>query len=551
MSQPSPDVQAVIGSLVGPGGPFEMVPAEVLGATVPVFAHAGGALHELLAESLQWADRDYLVTIDSRLTFGEHAVRVSSLAHALRTEHGVQPGDRVGITGANSPEWITAFWAAVSIGAVAVAYNSWWTTNELDHGLGHTRPKVVFADARRSAQVHDLATVHPDVVLLGLDTDLPEMATAYPQAPLPSADVAPDDPAVILYTSGTSGKPKGAVHSHRNVMSVVEYHRYNDALMAAFGDPTPASDRVYLLALPLFHIASLHNLVVPRLASGSTAVMTTGAFDVDQVLTLVERERVSNWGAVPTQAHRLLEHGDLDRYDTSSLRAFALASAPSSTAFKQRLRDGLPFASSLVDSYGLTESCTALAVATPMDLAESPGTLGRPIIGVELQVRDAAGNPVGPGVEGEICARSPYVMTGYFEDAAATARAIDGDRWLRTGDLGELDEQGRVRLSSRRSDLIIRGGENVYPAEVEDALSTHPDVAEVIVLGVPHESWGQEVGAVVVTRPGSTPTAEELQTFVAQKVAPFKVPTHWRVTAEALPRNATGKVNRAQVPLPA
>ena len=196
-------------------------------------------------------------------------------------------------------------------------------------------------------------------------------------------------------------------------------------------------------------------------------------------MRLIEAERVTNWGAVPTMASRLLEH-DLSAYDTSSLKAFALASAPSSIPFKERLRTGLPFASSLVDSYGLTESCTAVAVATPLDLAEAPGTLGHSIVGVELEVRDPDDQPVPAGVEGEVCVRSAYNMLGYWNDDAATARAFRGDRWLHTGDIGTRDEQGRISLSSRRSDLIIRGGENVYPAEIEVCADRAPGG-----LGVP------------------------------------------------------------------
>lgn len=542
-SGPVLDPQAVMASLVGPGGPFELRPEQVLGTQLPVYVNRARSLHALLAESVQHGDRDYLVTPDRRLTFAEHAAQVSSVAQALREEYGVQPGDRVGIAAANSIEWVVAFWATVSIGAIAVGYNAWWSPHEMAYGLRHARPTLVFADARRRALIEDA-----EMPVLSLEEDLPRLAAAHPDAPLPSADVAEDDPAVILYTSGTSGRPKGATHSHRNLCAVVEYHRFNDALLNAFGDPTDGRDRTHMLALPLFHIASLHNLAVARLATGSKAVMTSGAFDVHQALSLVERERITNWGAVPTMANRMLEAGDLSQYDTSSLRAFSLASAPSSVQFKERLRAGLPFASAVVDSYGLTETCTSVSVATPMDLAESPGTLGRPTIGVQLEVRGADGRALGPGEEGEICVRSAYNMLGYWEDEAATAAAYGEDRWLHTGDIGELDEAGRIRLSSRRSDLIIRGGENVYPAEIEAVLTEHPKVAECMVIGVAHADLGQEVAAVVVSpREAEQPTEEELRSWLSERLAYFKVPAHWRFTNTPLPRNATGKVIRAGV----
>jgi acyl-CoA synthetase (AMP-forming)/AMP-acid ligase II len=539
--------QRIVAGLTGPGAPFALSREEVLGSEVSVFESRARALHELLAESVGHDDRVYIATADRRITFAEHARSVASLAEELRTTYGVKPGDRVAIAAANSPEWIMTFWATVSVGAICVGFNAWWSPRELAFGLEHAEPALVVADARRATALADLAS---DVPVLTIEEDVPRLAALHPDAPLPTADVAEDDPAVILYTSGTSGRPKGAVHSHRNLCSVVEYHRLNDAILGAFGDPTDPRDRSYLLALPLFHIASLHNLAVPRLATGSKIALHQGSFDVDRVMRLVEAERVTNWGAVPTMAHRLLEH-DLSGYDTSTLRAFSLASAPSSVQFKERLRTGLPFASALVDSYGLTESCTAVAVASPLDLAEAPGTLGHAIVGVDLEIRDFDDQPVPVGVEGEVCVRSAYNMLGYWNNPSATADAFRGGRWLHTGDIGTRDEQGRISLSSRRSDLIIRGGENVYPAEIEAVLTEHPAVSECLVIGIDHPDLGQEVAVVVVPADpealDESALQQELTTYVAGEIAYYKVPSHWRFTTQALPRNATGKVIRASV----
>jgi acyl-CoA synthetase (AMP-forming)/AMP-acid ligase II len=542
-TDPQAAALAVMTGLTGPGGPFELAPEDVLGSPMTVFRNRARSLGDLLADSVRHGDRDYLVTAERRISYAEHAAQVASLARVLREEHGVGPGDRVGVLAANCPEWVVTFWAAVSLGAIAVGYNSWWSRAEIEYGLEHTSPKVLIADAKRRVLVPETT----DAIVIGVEEDLPRLAGQHPGEPLMPAAVAEDDPAVVLYTSGTSGRPKGAVHSHRNLTSVVEFHRMNDALAAAFGDPTDPRDRRYLLALPLFHIASLHNLAVPRLATGSTAVLHQGAFDVDRVLRLIEQERVTHWGAVPTMAHRLLQHGDLSGYDLSSLTAFSLSSAPSSPAFQERLRKVLPVAErALVDSYGLTESCTALTVASPADLAEAPGTLGRPIATVELEIRDEFNQSLPEGAEGEICVRSAFNMLGYWNEPEATARAIDTDRWLHTGDIGTV-EQGRVRLTARRSDLIIRGGENVYPAEVEAALIEHPAVQECIVLGRLHEDLGQEVCTVVVTDARQPLTEADLADFLRDRVAYYKVPTSWRLTSEPLPRNATGKVVRTRV----
>lgn len=540
-TDPQEAARAAMAQLTAPGGEFELAEEDVLGSRITVFANRRNSLGDVLAESTAHGDRDYIVTAGERWSFTEHASEVSSLARVLSEEYGISKGDRVAILAANCPQWIVTFWATVSLGAIAVGFNAWWSADEIAYAMGHSEPLVVVADAKRAGLIET-----PTVPILTVEEHIPRLASKHPHASLPSGDVAEDDPAVILYTSGTTGRPKGAVHSHRNLLAVIEYHRMNDAIAAAFGDPIPPGDKRYLLALPLFHIACLHNLAVPRLATGSAIVMHTGAFDVDQILRLIEKERVTNWGAVPTQAHRLLEHGDLSGYDLSSLKAFALASAPSSPAFKERLRNALPVAQhSLVDSYGLTESCTAAAVATPIELASNPNTLGRPIVSVQLEIRDDQGNALAEGEDGEVCVRSQFNMLGYWNDPEATANAISGDRWLRTGDIGRLEE-GQLVLSSRRSDLILRGGENIYPAEIENVLAEHNAVTECIVLGTEHPDLGQEVAAVVVANP-QTVTERQLTEFLQQRIAHFKVPSRWRITDERLPRNATGKVVRRDV----
>ena len=544
---PQAYIAQVMAGLTGPGGRFELVEEDVLGARIPLMKNRDRALGDVLAASAEFGDRDYLVTEDRRVSYAEHHAAVAALATALREEYGVEKGDRIGILAANTVEWVESFWAAQALGAIAVGYNAWWTPREIEYGVGHTRPSVLIVDAKRAALVDGLGL---DVPVLTMEDDVPRLIAEFAGADQPHVDVAEDDPAVILYTSGTSGRPKGAVHSHRNLLAVIGYHRYSDALLAAFSG-APASDGPsdlrYLLTSPLFHIASLHNLVVPRLATGSAVIIYQGSFDADRVLRLIEREKVTNWGAVPTMAGRLLEHEDVSRYDTSSLTAFALASAPSSPEFQQRLRDKLPFATNaLVDSYGLTECSTAISVATPMDLQAFPGTLGRPIIGVSVEVRDPFGEAVPEGTEGEICVRSPYVMLGYWENDAATSDAIRAGRWLHTGDFGVL-ENGMVRLTGRRSDLILRGGENVYPVEIEQCLDEHPAVAECAVIGVDHPDLGQEVAAVVVPRAGHSVTEEELREFAAERLAYFKVPTRWRISGEPLPRNATGKTMRTRI----
>jgi acyl-CoA synthetase (AMP-forming)/AMP-acid ligase II len=528
--------------LTGPGGPFELSVEDVRGLPLPVWKNRRMSLREWLDESRRFGDREYLVQGERRLTFAEHADAVEQFANVLAADFGVLPGDRVAILAANSIEWAVAMWATFALGAVVVAGNAWWTPAEAAYSLERAEPKVTVADDQR---VKLLDGVGCDLVrtddLLQLRADGSGRATP---------DCDEDDPAVIVYTSGTTGRPKGATHSVRNLLAVIEYQRYMDAfgerMAAAFGLPPRTAPRRFLMSLPLFHIASLHNLVVPRLATGDTVVIDAGKFDVDRVLRLIERERVTNWAVVPTMAHRLVEHGSLADYDLSSLAALSINSAPSSPALKDRVRAAVPSVqTALIDSYGLTESSTAATVATSVDLAMYPTTVGTPIPSVSVSIRDRAGEPLPDDTEGEIWLRSQFTMLGYWADDAATEAALTDDGWLRTGDLGALRD-GRLFMATRRSDLILRGGENVYPAEIEAVLDEHPLVVESAVFGVDDADLGQAVAAIVVCDGVSE---DELRAYAAERLSYYKVPAHWRLTQAPLARTATGKVIRRSLAL--
>ncbi|NKS63531.1 AMP-binding protein [Rhodococcus hoagii] len=538
--RPVPDARAAaVARLTAPGAAFEIALEPVRGAAMPVFRNRHRSLHQLLIESARYGDAEYLVCDDLRLTFAEHLARVASLAQEFRTRYGIGEGDRVAILSANNAEWIMTFWAATALGAITVGMNSLWSAREIAYGIELSEPKLIVADGPRRELLGAV-----DVPVLSTEVDIPALSTAQPGAELPVPDVGEDDPAVILFTSGTTGRPKGATHSQRNMVAAVDFHRFNDALAAELGRPPSA--RRFLLATPLFHIAALHNLAVPRLAFGDTAVITTGRFDIDRVLRLIERERLTNWGAVPTMVSRLVEH-DLSAYDLSSLQTISVSSAPSSAALKERLRQVLPAAGrSLGTTYGLTESSSAATLATAADLAERPDTVGTAVPTMRVEVRDEAGRPVPDGVEGEIYVRGPLVMLGYWNNPEATAATIDETGWMATGDLGTM-EDGYLRISSRRSDLILRGGENVYPAEVEDVLVEHPSVRECIVVGTEHADYGEEVCAVVVVDSDVPVTEEELAGYMTERIARYKVPSRWILRGEELPRNATGKVKRVEV----
>ena len=523
-------------AVTAPGRPFELTEEEVRGHRMQVFQNRRRALGELLVESATFGDREYLVSGDLRLSFAEHHRRVASISRTLVDEYGVTKGDRVAIFAANSAEWVITFWAATSIGAIVVAMNAMWSRREAADSIELCTPVLIVADEKRRELLDD-----PGMPVLSTETDIPRLALADAHAEVPATEIDEDDPAVIIFTSGTTGRPKGATHSHRNVIAAADYFGVNDAANAEIGLPRPEQRRVLLVA-PLFHMMSLHNLVVPRLAFGDAVIVYPGKFDVDRALRLIEAERVTQWGMVPTMANRLLRHGDLSSYDLSSLTAISLGTAPSSPGMKAELRELLPVAAaSLGTTYGLTESSSAATIATAADLERYEDSVGKPVMTMQVQIRDRAGAPVPDGTEGEIHLRGPLVMLGYWNDPDATWKALDADGWLRTGDIGVMID-GHLRIRSRRSDLIIRAGENVYPAEVEAVLLEHPGVRDCAVVGAAHEDLGHEVAAVVVT--AGDVAAEELDDFMRERIARYKVPSRWVLTDSDLPRNATGKVVR-------
>jgi acyl-CoA synthetase (AMP-forming)/AMP-acid ligase II len=540
-----PALAAAEAELLAPGGLFETEVVEVAGRPMAVFRNRMRSLREALAASAGHGDAPYVTFTDGErrrtLTFAEHHRAVAAVAAALAERHGVGPGDRVAILAANCPEWIVTFWAATSLGAIAVGCNGWWVGPEIRHALADCDPALLVADRARLARLDGDAGV-PTVVV---EDDFAALVSHAPGAALPDTPIGEDDPALILYTSGTTGRPKGAVNTHRNVIAAVGLSFFHGLRMMMSGLTPPSPDPpVQLVTSPLFHVSGLHMAAVAFLVGGVRSVWTTGRFDPVTVMRVIEAERVTHWSFTPTMLHRVVTHPDVGRYDLSSLRSGGGGGAAFSPTLQRRAKEVLPaLRTTMGVGYGQTE-CAALATLNAgEELNRYPTSVGRPLPTVELAIRDPQGRPVPDGVDGEICVRGPMVMPGYWRRPEETAAVLDADGWLRTGDLGHL-AGGRLYLAARRFDLILRGGENVYPAEVEQCLEEHPDVAEVAVLGVAHEEWGQEVAAIVVPAAGRRPEAAALEAFCRERLAAFKVPTRWEVRDEPLPRNAAGKVMR-------
>jgi long-chain acyl-CoA synthetase len=540
--------EEAIALLTGPGKPFSIVDGESGGRRQKVFEHTPPSLRAVFDRARAHGDKVFLVYEDERLTFAEVMARVDALAAALVDRYGVRRGDRVAIAMRNYPEWIVSFAAVTSIGAIAVALNAWWKTDELAYGLRDSGSTVLIADEER------LERSAPVLEALGMRTLAVRAGGALPPAvdrfeevvkPGPSMpDVAaePHDDAMILYTSGTTGEPKGAVSTHHAVLNSLMAF----ACRAAVRDAVSPQDReghpyepCFILVVPLFHVTGLVPVMLSAFASGTKLVMMY-KWSPERALELIERERVTIFVGVPTMSWDLLESPDFARRDTSSLLNVGGGGAPAPPELVKRVDKAFRKARPGI-GYGMTETNAYGPQNAGDDYLRKPTSTGRVVPVVDLRVTDEAGRELPTGEVGEIWFRGPNLIRGYWNKPQATAETIV-DGWLRSGDIGRIDEEGFVYVQDRAKDMVIRGGENIYCAEVEAALYEHPDVYEAAVFGLPHERLGEEVAAAVRPRPGHRIDAEELRRFVGERLASFKVPSRIEVASEELPRNAAGKI---------
>jgi long-chain acyl-CoA synthetase len=407
--------------------------------------------------------------------------------------------------------------------------------------VGHSKPKLLIADRKRAARITDELGVPMRIV----EDDFEDLLAIYRDAELPAQSIAESDPAIILYTSGTTGRAKGVVHTHGNVTNMLMVSFFHGArLMMANPKQAelPELANSILVTSPLFHVSGLHCAAVTALAGGAKTVWPMGRFDPETTLGLIEREKITGWGYTATVLHRLVSHPKVHDYDLSSFRSVGGGGSPIPAPLIDKAQALFPQCSHTMGvGYGLTEGTAFATLNAGEELTDDPSSVGRPVPIVEVEIRDAQGRAVAEGEEGEIHLRGPLVMREYWEDPEATEAAIKRGRWLKTGDVGRM-QRGKLYIASRKRDLILRGGENVYPFEIEQRLEAHPAVAEAAVIGVDHEELGQEVKAIVVFENDEEIGSEALQRWVADTLAYYKVPSLWETRKEPLPRNATGKV---------
>jgi acyl-CoA synthetase (AMP-forming)/AMP-acid ligase II len=527
--------------LTGPGAPFELVTDDVLGEPMKVFRNRPGSLREVLVGSAVHGDRLAMAFSDGReITFDQFHRQVASVAAYLRDTHGIGPGDNVALCGANGAGWILSFWATLSLGAVVVAMNGWWTQTEMVHAVELTEPSVLLIDAKRAERLDgtDLTMATVD-----LDADLDTMIAYDPAAAMSDTPIDEDDPAMLIFTSGTTGRAKAAVLTHRSIIAYSQLQNFIGArgmVLAGVG-PSGGPPPVRLAVFPLFHVSGL-GATVNSTMTGSTTVWPLGRFDAGTVIDLTIRYGINVWGGTGTHVVRLLEHPELERIPAGQLVSVGMGGSATTPDIIRRLDEGLPhLAGTMSSGYGSTETGALVSFAPNWMLAASPDCVGPPLPSVEVRVTGPTGEVLPHGAEGEIWVRSPLLMKGYWRNDAANAEVFTDGRWFNTGDFGRL-EGGLLHLASRRRDLIIRGGENIYPFEIENRLDEHDHIVEAAVLGVDHDVLGQEVKAIVVVTAGSELTEDDVRDHCAETLSSYKVPTHVEIRTEPLPRNPSGKV---------
>ncbi|MEM1147320.1 MAG: class I adenylate-forming enzyme family protein [Pseudomonadota bacterium] len=542
--------------------PLKLGDGEIDGVSMKIYVDAPPTIRAILQMSeIEFGARDYLVYENERVTYADFARAVEHFAKILTEQFGVAKGDRVAVIMRNYPEWPVPFFAALAIGAIATPMNSWWTGDELKYGLEDSGAKVAVVDPQILERIRGTLDALPAlksvIVARGTETGsdprissmdsligLVSSWSSLAKIGLPDVNLEPDDDATIMYTSGTTGRPKGALATHRAIISnmlnsltcVMRMYLRRGEMPP---EPDPEVQNSTLLAIPFFHATGAFAILIPTMLRGDK-IVSMFKWDAGEALPIIEREKITNVGGVPAIAWQLLEHPDRDKYDLSSIAVISYGGAPSApelvTTIKKRFPEAAPG-----NGWGMTETCATSSVNVGEDYVNRPDSAGAPPGAVEYKIVSPDGEVLPPGEVGELWCKGPMNCKAYWNKPGATASTfIDG--WVVTGDLARLDEEGFLYLVDRAKDMLIRGGENIYCIEVESALYDHPAVMDASVVGIPHKILGQEVGAVVQVKPGTDVSEDDLREHVRNQIAAFKVPVEIQFQDEPLPRNANGKI---------
>lgn len=539
--------------LTKPGSRFELGETTIGGVRTQIFKQLPPSMRVLFDVSRSRGDAPFLIYEDETWSFADVMAKIDALGDVLVHRYGVERGDRVAIAMRNYPEWIVAFAAITSVGAISVSMNAWWKKNEMAYAIEDCGAKVLIGDPER------IEISAPAVAKFGVQglvvrskeapTDRVERweELVVPGASLPEVEIDPDDDASILYTSGTTGFPKGAVSTHRAVLSALACFGLRAGVQAmrfpkdTEGHPYPPC---FILAVPLFHVTGGTAVMLNCFASGTKLVMMY-KWSPERALELIERERITNFVGVPTMSWDLLESPAFGDHDTSSLLNVGGGGAPAPPTLVERVEKSFGRARPGI-GYGMTETNAYGPQNSGDDYLRKPTSAGRAVPPMELRVTGADDRPLPIGEVGEIWFRGPNLIRGYWNKPEATAETIV-DGWLRSGDIGRIDEEGFIYVQDRAKDMVLRAGENVYCAEVEAALYEHPAVHEAAVFGLPHERLGEEVAVAIYPKSGEHLDAEEIERHMKERVASFKVPSVIEIVDEPLPRNPAGKILKREI----
>jgi long-chain acyl-CoA synthetase len=540
--------------LTAPGAPFETVETRVRGVAMRVWKHVPTTAAEAFVRARTHGDKEFLVLDGDRISFDAFARAALAVAADLR-ERGLNKGDRVALVMRNLPEWPVVFMGVLLAGAIAVPLNARWTATELAYAILDSGARLVFADGERLARLTDLP---PSVEQLFVTRgeDLPNGVRALediigvpatwrdlPDRALLDGMLLPEDDATIFYTSGTTGAPKGALGTHRALTTNIFAAPFSLARnqLRRGGDLSVAqAQRVTLLAVPFFHAIGAFSILLPNMAAGGKLVLMR-KFDAAKAAALIARERVTTTGGVPAIPLMLLDQ--VGTHDLPSLELITYGGAPSPASLPGRIRSELGAMPG--QGWGMTETSATCTTHSGMDFLHRPASCGPALPVSRIKVMNGDTEAL-PGTVGELWAFGPNVVKGYWNRPDATAQAFR-DGWVRTGDLASIDAEGFCVIVDRAQDMLIRGGENIYCIEVENILAEHPAVADAALIGLAHPHLGEVPAALVQLRAGMSVDEAALRDFAAAQLAAFKVPVRVVMSHDALPRNANGKLVKAEM----
>jgi long-chain acyl-CoA synthetase len=539
-------------ALTAPGAPFEIGEIEVRGSPLRIYRHAPPTVREVWLSTAAFGDREYLVYQDERVTYAQAHAQVNAIAGWL-AERGVGPGDRVAIAMRNYPEWMLIYWACVAMGVAVVGMNAWWVAEEMAYAIKDSSPKAIFCDAERLARILERPEMADGVALVATRADaLPPGAVAWSEViahrgALPAVTIDPDADACIFYTSGTTGVPKGAQLTHRgcvhNLMSIVFAGQVGAlATLRATGvGPDPAAPPpipVGLINTPLFHVTA-NNCAAYAVTAGGGKLVLMYRWDAGEALKLIEREGVTAMSGVPVMSRELITHPEFGNHDLSSLMSLGGGGAQLPPDLVAKI-DAAVATARPNTGYGMTETCGIITAVAADFFVDKPESAGPAMPCYEVKCVDDDGASVPDGQIGELWVRGAQVIKGFINRPEATAETIT-DGWLHTGDVARIDADGFIFIVDRKKEMVLRGGENIYCAEVEACVYRHEAVAECCAFGVADERLGEEVALAVVLREGRPLTAQALRAHLAEITARHKIPRYIWFLEEPLPRNASGK----------